>query len=56
MSDQKRRPHQKHEGEDASARDVIGMAIRRWGPTWRLQATFALLADCADEPQSVNSK
>lgn len=56
LSDQKRRPNRHIEGEDASARDVLGMAIRRWGPTWRLQTVFALLVNVADEPESSKSK
>jgi tRNA nucleotidyltransferase (CCA-adding enzyme) len=27
---------------DAAARDTLGMAIRRWGPTWRTQVLFSL--------------
>lgn len=56
LSDQTKRPHHQVEGEDAAARDVLGMAIRRWGPTWRTQALFALLADVANDPQSRDSE
>ena len=52
LGEQRRRPHQAMKGEDPAARDTLGMAVRRWGPTWRAQAVFALLADIADEPQS----
>lgn len=27
---------------EATARDTLGMAIRRWGPTWRTQILFSL--------------
>ncbi|KAF1993713.1 poly A polymerase C-terminal region-like protein [Amniculicola lignicola CBS 123094] len=30
-------------GEDATSRDVLGMAIRRWGPTWRTQVLWSLI-------------
>lgn len=46
---QKRRPDKKIEGEDAAARDVLGMAIRRWGPTWRTQMIYAMLVEVADD-------
>lgn len=36
-------PHRRQEGEDATARDTLGMAIRRWGQTWRSQVLFSLL-------------
>jgi tRNA nucleotidyltransferase/poly(A) polymerase len=29
--------------EDATAPDTLGMAIRRWGPTWRTQVLFSLI-------------
>ncbi|KAK7527194.1 uncharacterized protein IWZ02DRAFT_515295 [Phyllosticta citriasiana] len=47
---QQRQPHKKQEGEDATARDTIGMAIRRWGQTWRSQALFALLHEVLNNP------
>lgn len=56
LSEQRRRPHRQIEGEDPSARDVIGMAIRRWGPTWTSQTMFALLVNVADEPEAAKSK
>lgn len=56
LSEQKRRPNRQLEGEDALARDVLGMAIRRWGPTWRLQTIFALLVNVADGPEATKSK
>ncbi|GAB7346745.1 hypothetical protein MBLNU459_g1853t1 [Dothideomycetes sp. NU459] len=51
LSEQKRRPGRHVNGDDATARDVLGMAIRRWGPTWRSQTTFALLVNVADDPE-----
>ncbi|KAK8162072.1 tRNA nucleotidyltransferase [Phyllosticta citrichinensis] len=49
---QQRQPHKKQEGEDATARDTIGMAIRQWGQTWRSQALFALLYEVLNAPDS----
>ncbi|KAF2473948.1 poly A polymerase C-terminal region-like protein [Lindgomyces ingoldianus] len=40
---QLRRPNAKAAGEDPTARDTLGMAIRRWGPTWRSQLLFSLI-------------
>jgi tRNA nucleotidyltransferase (CCA-adding enzyme) len=37
-------------GQDPSARDTLGMAIRKWGSTWRSQATFALILEVARSP------
>ena len=31
--------------DDPSARDTIGMAIRQWGSSWRLQVAFALMTE-----------
>ncbi|KAF2188295.1 poly A polymerase C-terminal region-like protein [Zopfia rhizophila CBS 207.26] len=36
-------------GLDATARDTLGMAIRRWGPTWRSQVWFTLLHELFQE-------
>lgn len=36
--------------QSRTARDDLGMAIRGWGATWRLQIMYTLLADIADEP------
>lgn len=47
-----RYPYRRVEGEDASARDVLGMAIRRWGASWRSQVVYALLYEVADAPES----
>lgn len=52
LAQQTRRPNRKPQGADPLARDEVGMAIRRWGPTWRSQAMFALLVNVADGPEA----
>lgn len=52
LAERKRYPNRPLEGEDPTARDVLGMAIRRWGATWRSQAIFALLVNVADDPEA----
>jgi len=53
----KRHPSKHGNGQnDAAARDVVGMAIRQWGPTWRLQVVFALLSDIANGSHSVDGQ
>jgi tRNA nucleotidyltransferase (CCA-adding enzyme) len=37
-------------------RDVIGMAIRAWGVTWRQQVLFTILKDVYDAPKDGKSK
>jgi hypothetical protein len=39
---QLRRPNSTKTGDDATSRDVLGMAIRHWGPSWRSQVLFNL--------------
>lgn len=39
---QLKRPNSAKGGEDATSRDVLGMAIRRWGASWRTQVLFNL--------------
>ena len=39
-------------GRKRPAREDLGMAIRRWGPTWRSQTAFALLVNVADDPSA----
>ena len=56
LSMQKRRPDKKIEGEDVSARDVLGMAIRRWGASWRSQVMYSMLVELADESHSVEGE
>ncbi|KAG8627867.1 hypothetical protein KVT40_003740 [Elsinoe batatas] len=36
--------------EEVDLRETLGMSIRRWGPTWKLQTLFSLLCDIAEEP------
>lgn len=52
---QRRRPDKRLEREDASARDVLGMAVRRWGESWRSQVMYALLAEVASDPEAATS-
>lgn len=50
----KRRHGRGAEGEDPTARDVLGMTIRRWGPTWRSQVLYSLLVDIVEQPDSTD--
>jgi len=56
QSERRRRPQQALQDEDPLARDVLGMAMRRWGASWRSQVVFALLSEVASEPQSAEGK
>jgi len=56
QSERRRRSKQTVQGEDPFARDVLGMAIRRWGATWRSQTVFSMLCEIADEPGAADSK
>ena len=56
LAEQKRRPDKVIVGEDATARDVLGMAVRRWGPTWRSQVMYSLLVEIVENPDSVECK
>lgn len=47
-----RQPSKVIEGDDATARDTLGMAIRRWGASWRIQVGFALLYEVMATPNS----
>ncbi|KAF1839532.1 poly A polymerase C-terminal region-like protein [Decorospora gaudefroyi] len=38
-----RRPDTMNPASDATARDTLGMALRRWGATWRTQILFNLV-------------
>ena len=40
----------------ATMREEVGMAIRQWGSTWRLQTLFTLFAAIADDPTQTESK
>ncbi|KEQ72761.1 poly A polymerase C-terminal region-like protein [Aureobasidium namibiae CBS 147.97] len=42
-------------GRKRPAREDLGMAIRRWGSTWRSQTAFALLVNVADDPSAAQS-
>lgn len=53
---QKRRPQQATADQDPTSRDVLGMAIRRWGPTWRSQMMYALLVEMIENLDHVDSK
>ncbi|KAF7196712.1 Nucleotidyltransferase lcsQ [Pseudocercospora fuligena] len=54
--DKKRRPDKKFEGEDPAARDVLGMAIRRWGASWRSQVIYSLLVEFADNQGQIEGE
>lgn len=56
LSRQKRRPDKKVDGTDAGARDVLGMAIRKWGDSWRSQVVYSMLVDVANDPESTEGK
>ncbi len=53
LRDRQRRPDKPVVGDDASARDVLGMAVRRWGPSWRSQAMYAFLVEVVENQGSV---
>ena len=40
------------QAEGAPARDVLGMAIRRWGQHWRLHVMLALLIELGNVPDT----
>jgi tRNA nucleotidyltransferase (CCA-adding enzyme) len=48
LETQKRRAQQQPGSEDFTARDTLGMAVRRWGPTWRSQVMYALLVELVE--------
>lgn len=56
LHQQKRRPDNRTNGADASARDVLGMAVRRWGFAWRSQVAYAMLVEVADGLSAAESK
>ncbi|KAF2723907.1 poly A polymerase C-terminal region-like protein [Polychaeton citri CBS 116435] len=53
LNQQLKNRNKKSEGEDFTARDVLGMTVRRWGSTWREQVIFALMSEIADTPEQV---
>lgn len=40
-----RQPSQIDVQEDPRGRDTLGMALRRWGPSWRSQMLFAMMVE-----------
>ena len=56
QSPRQRRLRRDSKGTDPFARDVLGMAVRRWGPSWRSQMVFAMLCDIANEPSAAECK
>jgi len=48
--ERQRRPDKAVGGEDPGARDVLGLALRRWGGSWRSLVLWALLGEVAEEP------
>ncbi|KAK4544343.1 hypothetical protein LTR36_004234 [Oleoguttula mirabilis] len=55
LSERKRRPDKVIEGEDPMSRDVLGMAVRRWGASWRSQVMYSFLVDVAESQGSVEA-
>lgn len=53
---QKRRAINSPQGEDSTARDTLGMAIRRWGPTWRSQVMYALLVELVENRDNMDGE
>ncbi|KAI9836640.1 MAG: hypothetical protein M1819_001274 [Sarea resinae] len=45
-------PSRRGKDDSATARDTLGMAIRRWGPNWRSHALLALLRELIDRQES----
>lgn len=57
LYERKRRPDKQFEGaEDVTARDFLGMAIRRWGSSWRSQMLYSLLVEISDNLTEVDCK
>lgn len=44
--------HHHHHSTDTPSRSTVGMAIRSWGATWRLQVLYALLAEVVYDASS----
>ena len=51
FSERRRRPEKAVEGDDALARDVLGMAIRRWGTGWRSLVMWSFLVEVVEAPE-----
>ncbi|CAO2654688.1 Nn.00g114210.m01.CDS01 [Neocucurbitaria sp. VM-36] len=47
-----RRPDTVNPADDPTARDTLGMAVRRWGSTWRTQVFFNLVYELVLDPVS----
>ncbi|TKA33786.1 hypothetical protein B0A50_00622 [Salinomyces thailandicus] len=56
FNDRKRRPEKLIEGDDPMARDVLGMAIRRWGASWRSLVMYSLLVDATENLANLEGK
>ncbi|EMC91906.1 hypothetical protein BAUCODRAFT_126876 [Baudoinia panamericana UAMH 10762] len=55
LNERNRRPDKALEGDDPAARDILGMAIRRWGSTWRSQMMYSFLVDIVEDQDSVEA-
>ncbi|KAF2861844.1 poly A polymerase C-terminal region-like protein [Piedraia hortae CBS 480.64] len=51
FNQQKRGP----DGKNAGARDILGMFIRKLGPSWRSQVLYSFLVEVADNPGSIEA-
>lgn len=56
LHERKRRPDKQATGEDVTARDVLGMAIRRWGASWRSQVLYSLLVEISEDVNDVDGE
>jgi tRNA nucleotidyltransferase (CCA-adding enzyme) len=59
-SNQLRRSNSTRDGDDVTSRDALGMAVRRWGSTWRTQVLFnfiyeVVLGSVSRERKSISS-
>lgn len=43
-------------GRNPPSREVVGMAIRQWGPIWRSLAVYSLLVNVVEEPSVAKCK
>ncbi|KAK5132287.1 hypothetical protein LTR08_009195 [Meristemomyces frigidus] len=55
VHERRRRPDKVSEGEDPTARDVLGMSIRRWGASWRSQVMYSFLVDIVESQGSIEA-
>ncbi|KAI9713441.1 MAG: CCA tRNA nucleotidyltransferase, mitochondrial [Bogoriella megaspora] len=49
LAERKRYPRRRIDGEDPASRDVLGMAIRSWGASWRSQVLWTLLSEVSND-------